>query len=391
MFLQSLEIENLRSIKRLHLDFGGPENPRPMTLLLGENGTGKSTVLRAIALVTVGSEGLFELMETPSSWVHNKADSAHIGAVLVTKDGEKRDVSFVIKKGATRAETLRQNQEGLALLDAAVTPPRRNYFVVGYGASRRLGSASLSSSSAYPDQRAANVRTLFDRNAQLNPLETWAMDLDYSQAEEGHDTLGVIREVLANFLPDVVFSHIDKRRKRLIFGTPDGEVGLEQLSDGYQSVAGWIGDLLYNISRSHADFRKPLEARGLLLLDEIGLHLHPAWQRKLLSAIRTHLPNFQVVATSHSPLIVGSLHREEVVVLERSGGEIRVRLPEQSPYGLTVDQILASPIFGLSNLRDDGFERSLDQVRSKANQGDVKAAIKLSRMLALGEEWQVAP
>ena len=67
-------------------------------------------------------------------------------------------------------------------------------------------------------------------------------------------------------------------------------------------VAAWIGDLLYRITETFEDYRAPLEARGLLLVDEIGLHLHPSWQRQLLDYISRKLPNFQRVVTTHSPM-----------------------------------------------------------------------------------------
>ena len=83
---------------------------------------------------------------------------------------------------------------------------------------------------------------MFDADAALWPLASWAMDLHYVR---GESFLSLIRSALAQLLPGVTFRNIDKVRKTLIFDTPDGPVSLDDLSDGYQNVAAWVGDLLY--------------------------------------------------------------------------------------------------------------------------------------------------
>jgi hypothetical protein len=138
----------------------------------------------------------------------------------------------------------------------------------------------------------------------------------------------------------------------LLFQTPDGVVPLQQLSDGYQNIASWIGDLLFRITETFKNYQRPLEARGILLLDEIDLHLHPIWQRQLLLFLDRKLPNFQILATTHSPFTAqqaapGSLH-----VLERppagkgTTGLITVRQYGGDPKLLRVDQLL-EPLLGL--------------------------------------------
>ena len=114
--------------------------------------------------------------------------------------------------------------------------------------------------------------------------------------------MGLIRSTLADLLPDVAFRTIDKTGKTLIFDTADGPVALEDLSDGYQNVAAWVGDLLYCTTAVLDDGSEPLATPGLLLLDEIDLHLHVKWQRRLRRFIEQKLPRFQIVATTHSPM-----------------------------------------------------------------------------------------
>ncbi|HYP19456.1 MAG TPA: AAA family ATPase, partial [Chloroflexia bacterium] len=100
MFLRSLVIEDIKSIEHLELPFvtaGG--DTRKWTLLVGENGTGKSTVLRAIAMLLSGSDALAEIVNLPGEWVRLKKDSCRISAELSTAKGELRNVELVIKRG----------------------------------------------------------------------------------------------------------------------------------------------------------------------------------------------------------------------------------------------------------------------------------------------------
>ncbi len=89
------------------------------------------------------------------------------------------------------------------------------------------------------------------------------------------------------------------------------------MSDGYQNVAAWIGDLLYRVTESFAHFSDPLSARGLLLIDEIDAHLHPTWQRQLKAYLNDKLPNLQIVATTHSALTLQQFTQDEAYLLRR--------------------------------------------------------------------------
>ena len=150
------------------------------------------------------------------------------------------------------------------------------------------------------------------------------MDLHYAR---GESFLRLIRSALAELLPGATFRDIDKTRRTLVFDTADGPVSLDDLSDGYQNVAAWVGDLLYRTTGAFDDFSNPLATRGLLLLDEIDLHLHVKWQRQLRQFIESKLPKFQIVATTHSPMTAQQAGRGEVHVLARPTPEAAPEAP----------------------------------------------------------------
>ena len=128
-----------------------------------------------------------------------------------------------------RSKTLDRNIKGLAPLEKAFESNKRFYFLAGYGVSRRLSHTGIIQNVQKSD-RAGAVPTLFDPDAELLPLASWAMELHYTGGEH---SLELIRSALDALLPHSVrFMHIDKARKILIFDTADGPVSLADLSDG---------------------------------------------------------------------------------------------------------------------------------------------------------------
>jgi len=93
MFLKEIELTNFKCHKHLYLNFEGihkPNSIRKTTFILGENGTGKSALLKAIALITSGSTALADILDNPDEWVRNKESFCEIKSTLVTQDGEER-------------------------------------------------------------------------------------------------------------------------------------------------------------------------------------------------------------------------------------------------------------------------------------------------------------
>lgn len=347
MFLRQVKIENVRSIRDLTLSFESETGAvRKWSILLGENGAGKSSVLRAIALALGGSDALPELLIDNEIWIRRGANTASICLDLVTAAQEQRQITLTLRRGESLAQTFRRNRDSLELLDAALAYSARNYFTIGYGVSRRLPASGSSKGNGFRHPRAQSVATLFSAEATLQSIEQWAMDLDYRRPRAARS---ILRSVFADMLPGYTFDRIDKKRRQLLFTTPDGALPLSSLSDGYQNIISWCGDLLFRVTETFADYKDPFAARGLLLIDEVDLHLHPVWQRKLIDFLQQKLPNFQILATTHSPLTAHQAAENELYLLRRAtAGQPPVLEPFLGdPRKLLLHQFLLSPAFGL--------------------------------------------
>lgn len=385
MLLKQLTLRNFRGLDEISISFiDNTGKPRLQTLLLGENGTGKSTILKAIALIGAGSNSLSELLGNPDEWISFGENSCEIKAVFMTKEKKpkEREISLKITRGDSIKDILVNNTDSLDEIDRALSHTDRNYFILGYGASRRLNKNQSFNqpSSFYNNDRSANVATLFNSDANLYPLSAWVMELDYRSDGEALES---IKNALNEFLINIRLDSIDKQQKTLLFSNGKDLIPIHLLSDGYQNVSGWIGDLLYRIFNTFGDRQNPLLTNGILLIDEIDLHLHPTWQRMLLGYLKTKLPNFQIIASTHSPLTAQQAGEGELIVLNRTkNNQIDAQLFEGAPNKMLLHQVLLSPIFGVKS--DESYET--EQLKTeyenlKNRKGSKAQADKLSKRI----------
>ncbi len=390
MYLSSIALTNVRSMESLEIDLtSGDGGNRRWTLLLGENGCGKSSVLKAIGLLLAGTDALATLLQDPESWIRNEAKFCRIEGKISTDRRESRLISLEIRRGDKLRDILARNAESLALIDEASQTVGHDALVLGYGVSRRPADAT--SSGASPDRqqkagRAGGLASMFTAGSSLVSLQRWAMDLHY---QRGTPALRTIRNALDQLLPDMSFTRIDRRLGDLMFATVDGDIPLAQLSDGYQNMAAWCGDLLYRLTHAFPTRKNPLAATGVLLIDEIDLHLHPVWQRQLVDFLSAMLPNFQFIATTHSALTAQQSGKGELFVIRREGSRQRPTLIPfvGEPRLMMLHQLLMSPMFGLDSMDSRAVEearaaaRTLRSQRSKLSAPDRKELNAQAKLL----------
>jgi predicted ATP-binding protein involved in virulence len=213
--------------------------------------------------------------------------------------------------------------------------------------------------------RIQRIASLFVEDAELIPLAAWWPALKSNSRVQLE-----VQELLKNVVPDelVLSPKLDDSGELLVQfrGVTLPETAL---SDGYRAFLGWFGDLLYRLTQVQKPGKKLKAIKGIVLVDEIDLHLHPSWQQTVIDRISKTLPALQFIVTTHSPLIVGGVRRESLRVLTIEDGTITIKPPSEETYGRTPDQILLSSSFGLKQVRPDAFIKMLQAERKKCRQG----------------------
>ena len=203
-----------------------------------------------------------------------------------------------------------------------------NLAIFGYGAARRPGTLKLD-----PGDRSDPLTSLFQDSAELYDAEDILLKLDHRAAKPGEqqdiERLRRVKEVLATVLPGIehesdieiygpaVFSS-SAEPSGVRFRTPYGLVPLSALSLGYQTTLTWIVDLALRLFEHYPESPDPLSEPGIVLIDNIDLHLHPRWQRRVMENISNCFRALQFVATAHSPLIVQAADGASIAALRAS-------------------------------------------------------------------------
>jgi predicted ATP-binding protein involved in virulence len=149
---------------------------------------------------------------------------------------------------------------------------------------------------------------------------------------------------------------IDKNRQSVLITKGNTSIDFSTLSDGEKGVITLFGDIARRLAIANETLENPLEGNGIILIDEIDLHLHPSWQRKICHALVKTFPNCQFVITTHSPQILGELKTNEIWLLN----DFNVYRPDSS-FGLTSNQILDE----VMDVIDGDFSLSRDSTIAK--------------------------
>jgi hypothetical protein len=220
--------------------------------------------------------------------------------------------------------------------------------------------------------RAQRVASLFEDSFSLVPLTYWLSDL--KKTNSGRYTQVV--HLIGRLLGPGHYRFTEKvEQGDYLFERGGLNIPFRAMSDGYRAFLGWIGDLLFHICYGCPSGKKLVESSGIVLVDEIDLHLHPKWQMKVIATVAKALPRMQFVFTSHSPLVAGSLEWMNIIALKIKGkNATSARRLRQSIHGLDADQVLLTDFFELNTTRAKAKRTQLDQLKQKARSGDDEAA-----------------
>lgn len=393
--------------KRLDLDFSdGKGNPHlGPHIFAGVNGSGKSTVLRAIACAFAQGRGGFDYAE----WGHRLAGHKRSGIAVFVRLPENRQVAQVCVFGPRHSpdggiedwfrSILHDLPPALGLMRAGrehedwaffhhKTIPRQEISVppgdkiFHWGTFSNNPGIELPFCAAYsptpslryvgqPDIRRtlespADNALAFESTIRNEDLQAWlhrvyykkamaqtlnAMEPDYPKQIE------ILNSALSTALGSKIALEVELEPLQLVVRWGEQRLNFSQLPDGVRATLGWVADFMM---RQDLASRQPMySSTSVLLLDEADSHLHPRWQRTLLPALRHALPHVQIIVTSHSPFVIGSCRDARIHVLDMDeAGHARAREPEAAPVGQSVMATLHD-VFGVDSRFDIDTERQL--------------------------------
>lgn len=356
MYLRHLRLENVKLLADQDFSFVREDGSlRLWTVLIGDNGLCKTTILQAIALAASGDKQAPGLV----------GDAASLRRVSEDKRAVSICASFDLEPGSVRKVELSlpvgwhdfRAEVGSQWIADVRSQRQTGFFVAGYGVGRFLPKPG---EVAFPaDSIQDRVRSLFDHRHQMLGTDFFEV-LKKRGSNSGFAKQ--LQEVLLSkdptgepLLPGLSRFELrgqggvrtnkdllEQRRFELKVERESFKLPVQGLSHGYQSTIAWIADLLGHAFLESSGQVEAASMQGIVLIDEIDLHLHPSWQRRLIPALRAAFPKLQFIVTTHSPLVLTGVDADEVIRLGFEGSRVVQMEGAVEPGLLTGSELLAS-------------------------------------------------
>jgi predicted ATPase len=442
MYIESVEMTRFKCFDHEKVEFeydgrhrgnSSPALPN-VNLVLGDNGTGKTTILQAAILgilsQVIQSSGFrpYLLVRRLPLGAGGADESDKATAVVKTKvciHGQDAEIpeagrtyenagsltaqATITQTGTTEiiASTRRASSKWAPVFD----DNSEGFFIAAYGASRRVENIDSFDSGARNKARSPRyqrVASLFEDAATLRPLDAWQVEAGWSPGRK-LNRYGRSIDCLHSLLPDEVRIgtvpyddpediNLDSLflkslpSVRTEFNVRGTYVPFSSLSDGYRGFVGWAIDLLYHMERVVRFDQDIREMTGVVIVDEIDLLLHPSWQRDVIGRLAKTFPRIQFILTSHSPIVAGTVESANIILTSvDETGKVTVSKSQEQVSGLSADQILGGHYFGLNTSRSPRATSQLRDLAARAWNGDKDAAAEYLRRAAEGFEPRALP
>ena len=439
MFIKNLTIQNYGPFQNCDISLWDEENrDRKVTLLIGENGAGKTVFLEAIVTLlswlvarirsekNTGSPITLHRIHFNESYAKlfcklYAEKEEYSWSLVKTRKGILSKQESVLKDSSKlaniySAKITNNTKESLPLfvyysteryvLDIPKRIKKRHTFsqIDGYDNALKKGidfrlffewfrniedilnenKISIDEISPYIDKKKL-TEFLSKNNFNMDLSDVYS-SIDYERMKKEDSVLFkklqlherpqdqqylAVMHAIESFMPGYRRLRIERHPKmRMLLDKNGQELDIIQLSQGEKSLLALVGDIARRLAIMNPLLSNPLEGKGIILIDEIDLHLHPRWQRTIVRRLRNTFPNCQFILTTHSPLVVSDPDNVQIFTLE--SGEITV-LP--NIYGMDIEQLYLEIMN--TPLRDEQLQKEIDSLYMEIQNGNIENAKKI--------------
>lgn len=347
MHVARLTVKNIRSIDRLDLQLA-PDERAGWHVLLGDNGAGKTTVVRALAIALVGEANAHASRQDWSRWLSAGRDDAEIRVTLAPHGddywtgqgrrghgpaifGARIEAGPMNGENGSRAHIKFFNQR---YARRTIWGDGHGWFSASFGAFRRFAGSDPAMDRLYLSHpRLAAHLSAFSENVALGESLRWLQMLRIQELTEEPHASDILRTVIsftneADLLPHGTrIKEVTSERVIIVDGR-DSIVDVDDMSDGYRSTMSLVFELLRLLfatfgpsatSRGIDSEAGVVRLPGVVAIDEVDAHLHPEWQARIGDWLVKHFPEIQFFVTTHSPIICRPASRGSVWLLPTPG------------------------------------------------------------------------
>ena len=373
MKLKKISITNYRCFGKVDIDFD-----EHTTLIVGKNGTGKTAILDAVAVAVstflLGIDGGVSrsISKDDARYefhdLDGTVDPQHQFPVSIESIGDcldNHDVKWVrslnsesgnttIKEARQLTNISKDAQKRIMTGDKSLILPLISYYGTGRLYAQKKAKKNIKSLTEFKRQVGYVDCMAAESNEKL--MLNWFQIQTLKSLQEQQRTGKVEKSLLLKTVEfaickcferisgsknaDIVFD-LDTHRLVLNFVSTDGSLqkfAMDEMSDGYKNTLSMIGDIAYRMAVLNPMLGDKVleETTGVVVIDEIDLHLHPQWQQTIISDLNTIFPKIQFIVSSHAPAVINSVAREQIRILDN--GEIY--MPAAQTYGRDANSIL---------------------------------------------------
>jgi len=398
MKVKRLELKGFRGFDEIVLDFD--TSPQRPTVFIGVNGVGKSSILDALAIllswfisglknenkknenkkyrnIPLYSENQAQGTRPSINDFENKCDA--INQSITVQYGDENDYKWSLSD-SKKDDLEKDDLENLDKLTDNILNGIRDSIltsipiIVYYTVNRSIPNVTLDVQDNYSttlldayedalayytpannDQREygrliveviQKKSVVEEKSITFDSFFKWFRNIEDLENEKIRDDanyqdkqLVAVRNAIHTLIPEFDDLRVKRNPLRMTVNKNTQELIIDQLSDGEKCLLAMVGDIARRLAIANPSLDDPLQGEGIVLIDEIELHLHPQWQHKIIPRLTETFPNCQFIVTTHSPQILSHVYPENIYILQSTPDGIIASNPESS-YGRDSNQIL---------------------------------------------------